>query len=200
MSTRMTAEERRTEIVDAAARAIVAKGVGGFRVRDVADEAGVSQPLVSTHFRSRDELILAAFVQSDERAAATVRERVDAAPTGRERLLLQMRASIDAGDDPVAEQSWHLWQEVWSHGLVEESLRGAVLDRLRVWLQRIEDLIGQGQEDGTLRPGVDPADAALYLNMMVDGVGPSLRYAVIDLPKAFQLLEQAVDDLLGLPG
>jgi AcrR family transcriptional regulator len=198
MSTRMSAEERRSEIVDAAARAIVAKGVGAFRVRDVADEAGVSQPLVSTHFRSRDELVLAAFVQSDERATGIVRALVDAAPTGRERLLLQIRASIDAGGDPIVEQSWHLWQEVWSHGLIEESLRGAVLERLRFWLKRIEDLIEQGQRDGSLRPAVDPADAALYLNTMVDGVGPSLRYGLIDLSKAFQLLDQAVDDLLGL--
>jgi AcrR family transcriptional regulator len=198
MSTRMSAEERRSEIVDAAVRAIVAKGVGGFRVRDVADEAGVSQPLVSTHFRSRDELVLAAFVQADERATAAVHELADAAPTGRERLLIQVRASIDAGGDPVIEQSWHLWQEVWTHGLVEESLRGAVLERLQVWLKRIEDLIGEGQEDGSLRPGVDPAGAALYLNTMVDGVGPSLRYGLIDLPGAVRLLEQAVDDRLGL--
>ena len=195
----MSAEERRSEIIDAAARAIVAKGVGGFRVRDVADEAGVSQPLVSTHFRSRDELVLAAFVQSDERASAAVRELADADPaaTGRERLLIQVRTSIDAGGDPVIEQSWHLWQEVWTHGLVEESLRGAVLERLRVWLKRIEELIEQGQADGSLRPGVDPAGAALYLNTMVDGVGPSLRYELIDLTEAFGLLEQAVEDRLG---
>lgn len=193
----MSAEERRSEIVDAAARAIVAKGVGGFRVRDVADEAGVSQPLVSTHFRSRDDLVLAAFVQSDERATFAVRELADAAPTGRERLSIQLHACVDAGGDPIIEQSWHLWQELWTHGLVTEGLRAAVLERQLVWLRRIEELIGQGQEDGSLRPDVDPVNAGLYLNMMVDGLGPALRYELIDLDQAFALLDQAVDDRLG---
>jgi AcrR family transcriptional regulator len=197
MTQRMTAEERRSEIVDAAGRAIVAKGVGGFRVRDVAEEAGVSQPLVSTHFRSRDDLVLAAFVQSDERATAAVRERADAAPTGRGRLQIQLHACIDAGGDPVIEQSWHLWQELWTHGLVAEALREAVLERQLVWLRRIEELIAQGQQDGSLRAGVDPASASLFLNTMVDGLGPALRYELIDLEQAFALLDEALDDRLG---
>jgi AcrR family transcriptional regulator len=198
MSTRMSAEERHVEIVDAAARAIVAKGVGGFRVRDVAEEAGVSQPLVSTHFRSRDELVLAAFVQADERAAAAVRERAAGAGTGAERLRIQLHACVDADGDPVIEQSWHLWQEVWTHGLVEESLRGAVLDRQRLWLRRVQELIAEGQEDGSLRPGVDPGEASLYLNTMVDGLGPALRYELIDLEAAFGLLDEALRVRVGL--
>lgn len=193
----MSAEERRTEIVDAAARAIVAKGVGGFRVRDVADEAGVSQPLVSTHFRSRDDLVLAAFVQSDERATAAIRALADTAPTGRERLSIQLHACIDAGGDPVIEQSWHLWQEVWSHGLVAERLKAAVLERQLVWMHRIEALIAEGIADGSLRAGVDLAHEALYMNTMVDGVGPALRYGLLDLPQAFGLLDEAVDERLG---
>jgi AcrR family transcriptional regulator len=198
MSQRMSAEERRAEIVEAAARAIVAKGVGGFRVRDVADEAGVSQPLVSTHFRSREELIQAAFVESDERSMAAVRERVDRAPTGGERLRLQLHATVDDGGDPVVARSWHLWQEMWTHGLVEASIRDAVLDRQHVWLRRIEQLIGEGQQDGSLRAGVDRVSAALYLNTMVDGLGPAMRYDLVDCAGALSLLNQALDDRLGV--
>ncbi len=192
----MSAEERRTEIVDAAARAIVARGVGGFRVRDVADEAGVSQPLVSTHFRSREELVLAAFVRADELAMAAIDERAAAASSARERLRIHLIACLDDAGDPVVAQSWRLWQELWTHAFIAETLRQAVTDRERAWIARLEELVVEARDEGDVREDVDAARAALYFNTVVDGLTPALRYELVDLETAISLLDEAIGDRL----
>jgi DNA-binding transcriptional regulator YbjK len=70
--TRLSAEERRSSLVQAALRVIARRGVSAASTRAIASEAGM--PLASFHyaFRSRDELIreLVAVVVEGERLAA----------------------------------------------------------------------------------------------------------------------------------
>lgn len=188
----MTAEERRAEIVEAAARAIVAHGVAGFRLRDVADEAGVSQPLVSSHFRSRDELVHAAFVQADERAMAIIERRSAAAPDARPALRTELLGALDDEGDPVVAQSFKLWHELWTHGSVVAELREAVQERQRVWLARIAELLRAGVEDGSVRATVDVDRTAMLLNTLLDGLAPALRWQMLELDEAAAL----IDDVL----
>jgi AcrR family transcriptional regulator len=195
-SQRMSAEARRAEIVEAAGRAIVAHGVGGFRVRDVADEAGVSQPLVSNHFRSRDELVREAFVQADERATAVITERSSGAPDALAALRIELLLCLDDEGDPTVAQAWRLWQELWTHGMVAPELRDVVAERQSAWLARVEDLIARGMADGSVRPGVDRAAAALLLTTLVDGLGPSLRWGFVDMPTATAMLDDALRERL----
>jgi AcrR family transcriptional regulator len=196
MSQRMSAEARRAEIVEAAGRAIVAHGVGGFRVRDVADEAGVSQPLVSNHFRSRDELIREAFVQADERATALIAQRGDAARDGRAALRVELLLTLDDGGDPVVGGAWRLWQEVWTHGMIVEGLRDTIAERQTAWITRIEATIRRGVEDGSVRTDVDQPATALLLTTLIDGLGPSLRWGFVDLPTATAMLDDVIAERL----
>jgi AcrR family transcriptional regulator len=195
-SQRMSAEARRAELVEAAGRAIVAHGVGGFRVRDVADEAGVSQPLVSNHFRSREELVREAFVQADERATAVISERSASAADALEALRVELLLCLDDQGDPVVAQAWRLWQELWTHGMVTPELRDVIAERQAAWIARIEQLIARGEEDGSVRAGVDREAAALLLTTLVDGLGPSLRWGFVDLPTATAMLDDALRERL----
>jgi AcrR family transcriptional regulator len=195
-SQRMSAEARRAELVEAAGRAIVAHGVGGFRVRDVADEAGVSQPLVSNHFRSREELVREAFVQADERATAVISERSASAANALDALRVELLLCLDDQGDPVVAQAWRLWQELWTHGMVTPELRDVIAERQAAWIARIEHLITRGEEDGSVRAGVDREAAALLLTTLVDGLGPSLRWGFVDLATATTMLEDALRERL----
>lgn len=197
MAQRMSAPERRADLVDAAARVIVARGLDGFRVRDVAEEAGVSQPLVSTHFRSREEIVLAAFLQSDERAMAVIDERLADGATARERLRILLMALLDDAGDPVIARAWRLWQEMRGHPMPDEPMRAAVEERERAWIGRIERLVAAGRDDGSVRPDVDAHRAALFLNALVDGLCPGMRWGTIDLETATNLMDEALTDRLG---
>ena len=52
---------RKNELVDATLRVIASEGVKAATVRSIADEANVTQGLIRYHFRSKDELIIAAY-------------------------------------------------------------------------------------------------------------------------------------------
>lgn len=192
----MSSDARRVQIVESAARVIVEHGIGGFRIRDVADAAGVSQPLVSAYFRSRGELVLAAFILSDDRALAAIARKSSAATTGRDALMIEMLACIDDGGDLAVAEGFRMWQEVWTHGFSVPELREAVQQREHVWVQRLAQLLRDAVTDGTAAPDLDVEFAAVMLNAMVDGLAPAVRWGYVDVPNATAIIRQAVDDRL----
>ena len=54
---RRTAEEARSEILDAAERRLVVSGPAGIRLQEVAADVGISHPAVLHHFGSREALV-----------------------------------------------------------------------------------------------------------------------------------------------
>ena len=74
--TRLTADERRHEIVAAAMAEFAAHGLGGASVQAIAQRAGVSQPYVFQLFGTKKELFLAVVREGFER---TRRDLDDAA-------------------------------------------------------------------------------------------------------------------------
>ncbi|WP_320669339.1 TetR/AcrR family transcriptional regulator [Patulibacter defluvii] len=193
--TRLTFAERRAEILDAAARVIVAQGLHAFRIRDVADEAGVSQPLVSTHFRSREELILEAFVRADERSLQALQAEDDADAPGRARLTTFLHGCVRADAEP--DDGLELWHQVWTHATFSTVIHEAVRTRQAAWITHVAGLIEAGQADGSIADGVDRERVALFLITVVDGLAPSLRSSLIDRAQAASVVDDGVDAMLG---
>jgi AcrR family transcriptional regulator len=74
--TRRPPEQARSLILDAAAAEFLAQGMEGFRVAEVARQAGVSRPLVSHYFGSREALLEAVVDRLMLTIHAAVLERV----------------------------------------------------------------------------------------------------------------------------
>lgn len=66
--------ERRQRIIDAAIRVVGAKGIAGLSHRSVAAEADVPLGSTTYHFKTLDELMVAALRQAGEGFAAAVRD------------------------------------------------------------------------------------------------------------------------------
>ncbi|MFD4634427.1 TetR/AcrR family transcriptional regulator [Streptomyces sp. NPDC058284] len=64
--------ERRQRIIDAAIRVVAAKGIGGLSHRSVAAEADVPLGSTTYHFKTLDELMVAALRQTNESFAKVV--------------------------------------------------------------------------------------------------------------------------------
>ena len=75
---RLTAEERRTEILDAALSAFSRKGYHATSIDDIAGDAGVSKALIYEHFASKQEL----YADLIARNARELTQRVAAALVG----------------------------------------------------------------------------------------------------------------------
>ncbi|MBB5849980.1 TetR/AcrR family transcriptional regulator [Amycolatopsis umgeniensis] len=65
---RVPAEQRRTQVLDAALHLVVARGHNATTMDAVAEQAGVTKPVVYGQFRSRNEL-LAALLRREQEAA-----------------------------------------------------------------------------------------------------------------------------------
>lgn len=110
---RMTAAERREQVLAAAVTAFGDGGYAGTSTHHVARLAGVSQPYVVRLFTTKRELFCAALQRASDRAEAALRRAAEGEPTaaGLEkgfRSLLADRATITvllqgfaAGSDPV---------------------------------------------------------------------------------------------------
>ena len=53
---RISGEERRAQIIDAALKLFAEKGFSGTRTKEIAELAGISETLIFAHFKSKEEL------------------------------------------------------------------------------------------------------------------------------------------------
>src|SRR6476661_4902854 len=90
---RMTAAERRAQVLDAATRAFARTGYAGTSTDVVAREAGVSQPYVVRMFGTKRDLFLAVFERATERIRAAFQAVLD-------------DCSPEAPFDPEDEEDW----------------------------------------------------------------------------------------------
>lgn len=57
---RLSGEERRSQIIDAALRIFAEKGFSGSRIKEIAELAGISETLIYQHFDTKEDLYRAA--------------------------------------------------------------------------------------------------------------------------------------------
>jgi TetR/AcrR family transcriptional regulator len=60
---RLSGEERRARIIDAALRFFAGKGFSGTRTRGIAELAGISETLIFQHFKTKEDLYRAALTE-----------------------------------------------------------------------------------------------------------------------------------------
>ena len=191
---RLTSVERRAQIADAACTVMVTRGVHAFRLRDVADEAGVSQPLVSAHFASRDELILAAFETSDERAYDLIVRYARPARNGRERLVACVLGCLRL--DPEIVEAWDLWHQLWALGRYSPASFERLRTRQATWIELAARTVREGQADGSIDDDVDPARSGVLLMTLIDGVTPAQRAGLVDVGTAREIVSDAIETTL----
>src|SRR5919201_318315 len=106
--TRLSAEERREEILQAATEEFAQGGLDGTPTDAIAKRAGISQPYLFRLFRTKKELFMAAV----ERAFRRMAETMDAAAVGvrddgeRARRVRRLRDALqrDCRDEPARLQ------------------------------------------------------------------------------------------------
>ena len=139
-----------TRICEAACRVMAEKGLADTRVADIAAAAGLSSASVHYHFRSKDEVLLAAFrwacTQSNQALQALVEQRLD--PT----VHVQQLAQLCMPAEGTARDEYVLWLELWARvrdhpGFLEESVRMS-----SIWYDGVYQIFLAGVRDGSFEP------------------------------------------------
>jgi AcrR family transcriptional regulator len=187
----------RERIMTAAYDLLAESGGTAASVTDVLARAGLSTRAFYRHFDSRDGLLTAMFRRDSDQVVATVRNRVDAAATGRAALETWITEMLAVSENPRRRRRAVVLtsQEV-------SRARGYQVEQERYRMMHEETLTGileRGLRDGTLpqaRPASDAVHigAALHqaLGRQMSGASPSPAAAV-----AASLLDFVVRALTG---
>jgi len=90
---------RRGELIAAAERAVLRKGAGAVKLRNVADEAGLTPGAVLYYYDQLDSLLVETHTQAAERFCRQREELVDSIADPRDQLRAAVRAGLPTGPE-----------------------------------------------------------------------------------------------------
>jgi AcrR family transcriptional regulator len=128
-STRISKEERRREIVEAATREFAIGGLHGTPVDAIAKQVGVSQPYLFQLFGTKKDLFIAAVKRAFERTVATFRTAAAEAgeDAGQADILISMGAAYH---QMLTDRSLLLMQMQAYAACSDEEIRDVVRDEM----------------------------------------------------------------------
>ncbi len=181
---RRLTEERRAQIVDAAARTIAERGLPDTRVADIARAAGTSPALILYYFGSKDRLLAEALTYAEDRFFARTAEELAEVASARDRLVRLIERSCDSEGETWADDfrsETMLWLELWARAPRdrEVSRNREALDRR--WRAIIVDIVKDGQAKGEFSER-DPEEFALQLSSLMDGLSVQVVLEDPDVP------------------
>jgi AcrR family transcriptional regulator len=177
-----TQAERRQKseqaLLDAAAALIAERGVEQASLARIGEAAGTSRGLPTHHFRSKDALVSRLALRSQDRVLAATRNALERADRAREHLsaldLLRttLGTYLELFENPTAEERALI--VMWGATFPSQASIDGMLEAEQRSYDGWAELIGRGQEDGSIRDDLDPRAAAVVLFGMMRGVAALL--------------------------
>ncbi|HUG49497.1 MAG TPA: ScbR family autoregulator-binding transcription factor [Terrimesophilobacter sp.] len=154
----------RAALLEGAARVFSRMTYAEARLKDVSDEAGVSQGSLYFHFGNKADIAGAVLQVQQERMTSVLAEVRGRAEKGLDVLLsLIDNLAVMVAADVVVQAGIKLGMQPGT-GLELEA-KGPYFE----WIEIAADLIRQGVEDRSISPAVDVNSAAEYLNVVFVG-------------------------------
>lgn len=178
---RKTAEIRKSEIV--ARMLALADRIGPDRVTTaaVAAEVGVTQAAIFRHFPTKATLWKSVAEHVADCLAAAWARVLAEVTTPRERIAALIRAQLGQIAATPAMPMLIFSREL---NVENDGLRAAFRGRLKAFHGLLEAEAAAAQRDGTFRRDIAPADAALMLTSLVQGVAIRWSLGARDFPLA----------------
>lgn len=188
----MTDSSRRSAILRATIEEVVKNGIDGTSIHRIAEAAGVSTGLVLYHFKSKEELITAAWVESVH--YFYTRSADDVGPDGGLRHL-ENSFRLQFRDRDESMPSWRFWLELWARAARSPELRTRHSERMREVRESYTRLLTVAAERGELAEGSDPELIGDLIHTLVYGlaVKSTLDDNVISPQRAYEIGALALD-------
>ncbi len=169
-------EERRGQILDAAARVFARKGLAGARIADIAAAGEMSQGLIFRYFASKEEVFAAVVEKALQSATGLAQAALlqPCSPLEKLRWLLQIYLP---GMWYKPEYALVILNALNSEATPQE-VRELTFEQSKLTLQLYRQLIVEGQEAGEVVQG-DPAMLTLAFAACIQG----LSSGVLHLPR-----------------
>lgn len=179
---RRTQAERRAAseeaLLRAAAELIAERGIDRATLARIGERSGASRALSTYHFGSKDALVARLASDAQDRMGRATVAALEAAGDGVAAVtaLERLRAMVDTYlhrfEDPTPEDRALL--VMWGATFPTHASVDGMVDADRRSYDGWTDLIHRGQEEGSIRPDLDPAATAVMLLGFMRGVAALL--------------------------
>ena len=165
-------KEKKTRIVEAAARVFGRRGFSGTVMADIAAEAGIGKGTLYEYFDSKEDIFFAVFEWFSQKTAGAARVRISAlGGSASERLEALVESVLDLGTE--MKDLFSLSMEFWAAS-ASSQIRSRFVKAFREAYESfrhiVSDLILDGIERGEFRRNVDPPSIAAGLVGGLDGL------------------------------
>lgn len=206
-----TSDQRRQQIMRAAATVITRRGLCDARISDIAAAADTSTGLILYYFGSRDELLADALTYAEDQFYLHIFHGISSLDDPRAQLTQLIATSCPGVDESAVDVTaeWVLWLELWARALHDADVarKRAALDRR--WRSTIADIVRVGQGRGVFAQ-IEPHEFALELAALMDGLAVQVvlgdtdvdgaRMRALSLGLAMRRLDFELDDVVALGG
>jgi len=154
---RLSAAERRARLLEAASRAFADGSYRGTTTIEIARAAGVTEPVLYRHFRSKRELFLACLAESWSRIRALWERALEAEPEPREWVPALARA-FRASEERVVVHA--LWVQALAEASEDRAIRSYMQQHMREVHGFVAEAIRRSQAAGGIPRDRDAAAEA----------------------------------------
>jgi AcrR family transcriptional regulator len=176
---------RRSEILAAATRVFVDKGLARAKVTDIAAAANLSNGLLYHYFPSKEAVFEAIAVAMIEQAEAELDEPHERAVDRLLHAILRRRAQLD---EQSVDASRVIMQAVLHGDTMSQSLRMLLAEHLQRLTGRIVGLVAQAQREGDIDPKVDAEELTRVMMFLFRGMSIRMPDFAIPMPKPETIL------------
>ena len=187
---RESGDDRRIAIAKAARALIIEKGLEGLRTRDIAERVGINIATLHYHVPTKEALValVAASLRDDFRSQALRHPK--AGLNGR----AQLRQEFNEFRETVAEmpELIGILSELVDLSRRDPSIAEIILPMQAFWTGQFTQIFRLGVADGSFRPDIDPAAAAIIVTAALSDCWrphrrPFLEPVIAELERAFFL-------------
>lgn len=197
-TTPVGADERREQMLTAAATVIAERGFDDTRIADVAERVGASPALVVYYFGTKDKLLTEALRHS-EVSFYSAAEDMLAADTGIvARLETLVAWTCLPEEQELAPGTWGLWFDLWAQAFRHPEIKKDRVDLDQAWRSMITRVVDEAVEAGELE-ALDVEQFSIAFAALLDGLSiqTALHDPVVTSDVAFQVAMRFAASALG---
>ncbi len=164
-------DQKRYEIAEIAARLIATNDIKGITTQQIADACGASKGKIFHYFKSKEEIIEAAFEWGNDKHIGHLQRLLDASSDAD---AVDMRAAENAVIQifPLTEETdieWRVKLNYWQYMLSDAKTYNINYKRLKESARTVSALIQRYQDKGLVRADSDTEEIAWTLIDIVHG-------------------------------
>ncbi|WP_054895775.1 TetR/AcrR family transcriptional regulator [Pseudomonas sp. NBRC 111137] len=161
-------EERRSEVLAATWQVVATEGLEAATIRRIAIEVGCTAGLVTHHFASKDDILVAALRQVHIAAAKRMASHLS---SGSQLKTLHAVLLEVLPLDDERRLEWRVWIAFWGQSLGKTALAQELHNRYAEWRNLINGLLRAAQRSQEIPPQLDVRLWTDLTISLIDGLG-----------------------------